>query len=101
MTFNSLELDVIQWAKARGIIPNAEASTQLMKTVSELGELCDAEIKDDILAIRDGVGDVLVTLIIYCAIKDISIVDCLQDAYAEIKDRKGYLNFNGVFVKDE
>ena len=99
--WTSLELDVIRWAEARGIIPNAEASTQLMKTVSELGELCDAEIKDDILAIRDGVGDVLITLIIYCAIKDISIVDCLQDAYAEIKDRKGFLNFNGVFVKDE
>ncbi len=98
--WTSLELDVIRWAEARGIIPNAEASTQLMKTVSELGELCDAEIKDDILAIRDGVGDVLITLIIYCAIKDISIVDCLQDAYAEIKDRKGYLNFNGVFVKN-
>jgi NTP pyrophosphatase (non-canonical NTP hydrolase) len=99
--WTSLELDVIRWAEARGIIPNAEASTQLMKTVSELGELCDAEIKDDILAIRDGVGDVLITLIIYCAIKDISVVDCLQDAYAEIKDRKGFLNFNGVFVKDE
>ena len=47
MTFNSLELDIVRWAEARGIIPNAEASTQLMKTVSELGELCDAEIKDD------------------------------------------------------
>ena len=101
MTFNSLELDIVRWAEARGIIPNAEASTQLMKTVSELGELCDAEIKDDIPAIRDGVGDILVTLIIYCAIKDISIVHCLQDAYAEIKDRKGFLNCNGVFVKDE
>ena len=100
MTFNSLELDIVRWAEARGIIQNGKASNQLMKTVSELGELCDAEIKDDMLEIRDGVGDVLVTLIIYCAIKDISIVHCLQDAYAEIKYRTGYLNANGVFVKN-
>jgi len=101
MTWTSLELDVVRWAEARGIIKNGKAANQLMKTVSELGELCDAEIKDDMPAIKDGVGDVLVTLIIYCAIKDISIVHCLQDAYAEIKDRKGFLNCNGVFVKDE
>jgi hypothetical protein len=98
MTWTSLELDVVRWAEARGIIKNGKAANQLMKTV---GELCDAEIKNDTLQIRDGVGDVLVTLIIYCAIKDISIVHCLQDAYAEIKDRKGFLNSNGVFVKDE
>lgn len=101
MSFNQLEIDVIRWAEARKIIPNAKPYTQLMKTGSEYGELLDAEIKNDIAGIKDGVGDVLVTLIIYCDLKGISITDCLSLAYDEIKNRKGTLLENGVFVKDE
>ena len=101
MSFNQLEIDVIRWAEARKIIPNAKPYTQLMKTGSEYGELLDAEIKNDIASIKDGVGDVLVTLIIYCDLKGISITDCLLLAYDEIKNRKGTLLKNGVFVKDE
>lgn len=101
MSFNNLEIEVIRWAEARKIIPNAKPHVQLMKTGSELGELFDAEIKGDAEGIIDGVGDVLVTLIIYCALRDINIVDCLKFAYAEIKNRRGTLLENGVFVKDE
>jgi len=100
MSFSYLELDIVRWAEARKIIPNAKPYVQLMKTGSELGELFDAEIKGDMVGIIDGVGDVLVTLIIYCALHDLSITDCLQVAYDEIKDRKGTLLENGVFVKD-
>lgn len=98
---NELELKIIQWAMARKIIPNSTAQTQLMKTVSELGELCDAEIKDDVPSIEDGVGDVLVTLILYCALRGTTLERCLASAYDEIKDRKGTMLPNGVFVKDE
>ena len=99
MSFAQLEMKTIQWAEARQIIPNSMASTQLLKTVSELGELADATIKGDIAEIKDGVGDVLVTLIIYCALQDIDITQCLALAYDEIKDRRGTLLPNGVFVK--
>jgi len=98
---NELEIKVIQWAEDRKIIPNAKPYVQLMKTVSELGELCDAEIKTDTAGIEDGVGDVLVTLILYCALRGTTLERCLQAAYDEIKDRKGTLLPNGVFVKDE
>jgi len=100
MSFNNLEIEIVRWAEARRIIPNAKPHVQLMKTGSELGELFDAEIKGDAEGIIDGVGDVLVTLIIYCALHDINLVDCLKFAYEEIKDRKGTLLENGVFVKD-
>ncbi len=100
MSFNSLEIEIVRWAEARRIIPNAKPHVQLMKTGSELGELFDAEIKGDAEGIIDGVGDVLVTLIIYCALRDINLVDCLKFAHAEIKDRKGTFLENGVFVKD-
>jgi NTP pyrophosphatase (non-canonical NTP hydrolase) len=100
MSWNDLEMKVIRWAEARKIIPNATPSSQLLKAVSELGELCDAEGKRDQDAIQDAVGDVLVCLINYCALRDISIVKCLGGAYDQIKDRKGTLMPDGTFVKD-
>ena len=95
-----VEINVIRWAEARKIIPHASASSQLMKAVTEMGELVDAELKDNMPEIKDAVGDVMVCLINYCALKDISLVKCLEGAYEEIKDRKGTLMPNGVFVKD-
>jgi NTP pyrophosphatase (non-canonical NTP hydrolase) len=99
-TYHQLETLVTDWAKARKIIPNAKPYTQLMKAVSEMGELCDAELKDDIDAVEDGVGDVVVCLINYCALKEIDLVSCLQGAYAEIKDRRGTMTEDGTFVKE-
>ncbi len=99
-TYAMLEMDVIRWAEARKIIPNAKPHTQLLKTVSELGELCDAEAKNDIHKIKDGVGDVVVCLINYCALRNLSLTECLQLAYDEIKDRKGHLTPDGTFIKE-
>lgn len=99
MSFAEVEIKVIQWAEARCIIPNAKPHTQLLKAFSEMGELADAENKGDMPAIKDGVGDVLVCLINYCALRDIDLTECLALAYDEIKDRKGTLLPNGVFVK--
>lgn len=99
-TFAYLELAIIQWAEARKIIPNSKSYTQLLKCVEELGELASAEIKNEGDKIIDGVGDVIVTLIIYCALRDISIINCIDSAYQEIKNRKGILLENGTFVKE-
>jgi NTP pyrophosphatase (non-canonical NTP hydrolase) len=73
---------------------------QLLKTMSELGELADATLKSDRDGIVDGVGDVMVTLIIYAALQDVSLEECLTAAYEQIKDRKGVLTPEGVFVKE-
>lgn len=100
MSFAEYEMKVLQWAEARKIVPNATPASQLLKMFSEAGELADAEGKKDIDKIKDGVGDVLVCLINYCALKDIDMVDCLKLAYAEIKDRKGTLMPDGTFVKE-
>jgi len=101
MSFAEIELKVIRWAEARRIIPNATPTSQLLKAVSEMGELCDAEGKRDQAAIEDAVGDVLVCLINYCALRDLDITGCLAGAYEQIKDRKGTLMPDGTFVKDE
>lgn len=101
MNYEQLEEKVTQWAKDRKIIPNAKPHTQLLKAFAEMGELADAENKLDMDGIKDGVGDVLVCLINYCALREISMVECLALAYDEIKDRKGELLANGVFVKEQ
>lgn len=97
---NELIEKVKQWARDRQIIPNSNPQSQLMKTVSELGELADATLKNDRSGIVDGVGDVIVTLIIYAALQGVKLEDCLASAYGEIKDRKGTLTPEGVFCKE-
>jgi NTP pyrophosphatase (non-canonical NTP hydrolase) len=99
-SYPEIEMKVIQWAEARRIIQRATPVSQLMKLVSELGELCDAEGKQDMPEVRDAVGDVMVCLINYCAIKGIDLTQCLNGAYEEIKDRKGTLMEDGTFVKE-
>lgn len=98
--YRILELEVLRWAEQRGIVPNGKPEIQLLKTMSELGELADAVAKNDKDKIIDGVGDVVVTLILFCALKDIDLVECLETAYTEIKDRKGKTTAAGLFIKE-
>ena len=100
MSYADYEMKILQWAEARRIIPNSTPETQLLKAMSEMGELADATIKGDRLDVMDAVGDVMVCLINYCALQDINLVDCMELAYDQIKDRKGTLLPNGVFVKE-
>jgi NTP pyrophosphatase (non-canonical NTP hydrolase) len=99
MSYAAIEMKIIQWSEARKIIPNSTAEVQLLKAMSEIGELADATIKNDKEAIVDSVGDVMVCLINYCALQDIHLVDCMEIAYDQIKNRKGTLLPNGVFQK--
>lgn len=100
MTLDELNELVIQWSKDRCIIPNAKPTSQLLKAVSEMGELADATIKLDRAGIRDAVGDVLVCLINYSALQGFTLSECLEAAWHEIKDRRGTLLPNGCFVKE-
>ena len=100
-SFTEAEMAVIRWAEARRIIPNATPASQLLKAMSEMGELADAEGKQDIEAIKDAVGDVVVCLINYCALRQINLVPCLIGAYEQIKDRRGTLMPDGTFVKED
>ena len=90
-----------KWADSRGITTYSTAQAQLLKAVSEMGELCDAEIKGDEDASMDGVGDVIVCLIIYCQMRQYPFQGCVFQAYEEIKNRKGKMVAGGAFVKDE
>lgn len=110
---------VLDWAKERNIIEGSTAAKQLEKTAAELIELAVAVGRDDMMTelgfgkepnskllekcstdIADGIGDVLVTLIIVAEQTGLDIEDCLSLAYNQIKDRKGEMR-NGIFHKDE
>jgi len=100
MSYANVEIKIIQWAEARKIIPNSTPEVQLLKEMSEMGELADATIKKDKEAIVDAVGDVMVCLVNYCTLQDINLVDCMEVAYDQIKNRRGTLLPNGLFVKE-
>jgi NTP pyrophosphatase (non-canonical NTP hydrolase) len=99
-TFQDLQELVEQWSKDRQIIPNSTPFAQWKKANEELNELGDALVERNMDSIKDGMGDTLVCLINICALADISLVDCLRLAYNEIKDRKGTMNEEGIFVKE-
>jgi uncharacterized protein YabN with tetrapyrrole methylase and pyrophosphatase domain len=72
---------------------------QAIKTTEEVAELLKALSKGDKAEAKDAYGDILVTLIIGAALADVDLVDCLNGAYNQIKERKGYLTKDGIFVK--
>lgn len=99
MVIDRLVAMTIGWAKDRNLIEGSDSKSQLLKTMSELGELADAINKRRPAEIKDGIGDVLVTLIIVAAQEGLTVGECLEAAYEEIKDRKGRM-VNGVFIKE-
>ena len=100
MSWNMTEMDVIRWSEARGIIQYSTSEAQLRKAYEEMDELREAIAFRNKRDIIDGLGDVLVCLINVAAIEDVTLTQCLEAAYQEIKDRKGYMNARGIFVKE-
>ena len=99
-SYRKLEIEVLRWAEARQIIPNSTPLAQAIKTSEETAELLKALSKGDIKEARDAYGDILVTIIIGAALADVDLVNCLAEAYEQIKDRKGHLTMDGIFVKE-
>ena len=95
---NKLEEKTLQWSKDRGIIDNGKVETQVLKLISEMGELADnvAKGKD----IKDDIGDCLVVLTNIATMSGTDLLECWEVAYDDIKDRKGFLNKNGAFIKE-
>jgi NTP pyrophosphatase (non-canonical NTP hydrolase) len=101
VSYSEIEMKVIQWSEARKIIPNSTPRAQAMKAVEEINELVDALAKDDKIEAIDAIGDTVVCLINVCALLDVDLVNCLKAAYEQIKDRRGYMNDEGIFVKEQ
>jgi len=96
---NTLRLidQIKQWHVDRNLIDGATDKDQLAKLIQEMGELSDNICKGKDVA--DDIGDMIVVLINIAVRHDLSIGDCLEQAYNDIKDRKGRM-VDGVFVKE-
>lgn len=100
MSYDQLEMDIVRWGEARGIVQNSTPAAQAKKTLEELDELYAAIKNNDREEMIDAYGDILVTLIMGCACADLNLMTCLAHAYEQIKDRKGSMNADGIFVKE-
>jgi len=125
MNYEQLSALVIKWGEDKGIFAKSTPLRQLDKTQEELDEtkealeklasLTNQEILDDVLLsddfgnisleedalaeAKDGIGDMLVTIILLAKMVNMDSVDCLEAAYNIIKKRTGKM-VDGQFVKD-
>jgi NTP pyrophosphatase (non-canonical NTP hydrolase) len=125
MNYEQLSALVIKWGEDKGIFAKSTPLRQLDKTQEELNEtkealeklasLTNQEILDDVLLsddfgnisleedalaeAKDGIGDMLVTIILLARMVNMDSVDCLEAAYDIIKKRTGKM-VDGQFVKD-
>ena len=102
MKMNLIELEKMtyKWSKDRGIIDNGKADTQALKLMSEVGELADNIAKSNFEAVKDDIGDCLVVLTNLSYLCNTTLEECWNEAYNDIKDRKGFLNSKGNFIKE-
>ena len=102
------EVDLVakinEWADERNL-KQADPKIQWMRITEEVGEIRDVLLKptkftDPLIALKDAIGDTLVTIIVLAHQLDLDVTECLSIAYEEIKNRKGRM-INGTFVKED
>lgn len=88
---------IVQWHHDRNLIKDATDQAQMVKLFEEATELLnDINAKQNPI---DSIGDVMVVLANIAERHNLTLLDCAEHAYNEIKDRKGKM-VNGVFVKE-
>ena len=98
---DKLKHDISRWHSDRKITVNGNSMTQTVKLGEEYGELCSGIVRQDKRLIADSIGDMFVVLVAIAELENLDLEDCIQQAYDEIKHRKGYLNELGNYIKDE
>lgn len=99
-SMNNLIKQVEQWSIDKGL-DKGNSFTQYAKSSEEMGEVAAALCRNDVDELKDGIGDVVVTLIILAQQNNMTLYECLEQAYGEIKNRTGVLSKDGSFIKSE
>lgn len=93
---------IIQWHNDRNLIDGSTDRAQFSKLMEETLELHEAIVDEngyqDVWR-ADAIGDIIVVLINIATRNNLTLVQCLEQAYNDIKDRKGTM-VKGVFVKE-
>nr|DAK60769.1 MAG TPA: NTP-PPase-like protein [Caudoviricetes sp.] len=79
LTIQELVPLIQEWAKEREIYEQLTPFDELLKTHEEVGELIKACYDNDKPAIQDAIGDVIVTLINYCYMERIDVLEQIND----------------------
>lgn len=101
-TFSDLVAKINEWAISHGL-DKGNPKIEWMKVTEEVGEIRDVFLKpndfdDPELALKDAIGDSIVTLVVLCLQLGYDVEECLKIAYNNIKDRKGIM-IDDNFVK--
>ena len=88
---------VAQWHHDSNLIEGATDKDQYCKLIQEAGELSDSICKGK--DVKDDIGDMIVVLINIAERNNVTIEECLENAWDDIKDRKGRM-IDGIFVKE-
>lgn len=91
-----------EWAISKGL-NKGNPKIEWMKITEEVGEIRDVFLKpndfdDPEMALKDAIGDSIVTLVVLCLQLGYDVEECLKIAYNNIKDRKGVM-IDDNFVK--
>ena len=78
---------VQQWSIDKNL-HNGNSDRQALKFYEEAGEIAAALSRGQMDALKDGIGDTVVTLIILAQQQGWTLEECLQYAYDEIKIEK-------------
>lgn len=101
MNIEEVIKSVENWASNRGLLTeDVKPEMQMLKLVEEVGETAKALAYEDMWSLKDGIGDCVVCLIVLAKQKGLTLEECLEAAYNEIKHRRGTLE-NGLFKKEE
>ena len=97
MELDDLIDNIRHWHNDRNLIEGSTDAKQCGKLEEEFNEL-----KDSINANEspiDDIGDMIVVLINIAERNNLDLIDCVNHAWNDIKDRKGKM-IDGIFVKE-
>jgi len=88
------------WAQERGLYEKGDIKTQCLKLMEEVGETCSSILVGSYDGTVDGIGDCVVVLTSLAHLKGVTIEQCIDAAYNEIKDRKGKM-VDGTYIREK
>ena len=98
MNLDDLVTKCTEWSRDRKILENGNTKAQFMKLTEEMGELAASLVRGN--PVKDDIGDMIVVLNNLALLSGTTLKECLRIAYLDIKDRRGYMNPAGVFIKE-
>ena len=100
--YNNVNIDLLfesiaQWHHDRNLVAGSTDQAQFTKLIEEAGELAGniARGRD----VTDDIGDMIVVLINIAERNNLTLKECMQQAWQDIRHRKGKM-VDGVFVKE-